>query len=123
MYSAVPTMLGRRGLIALCAAGCALTAAGTAQGSQLIARNASGIRLAVNSRGVAMVTYRDRSRVLHMLARGAVNARVRPPRAGVPQVKFRLDYSGGRLWYGHPVWRRFRNGCGPYDGPQLDWLV
>jgi hypothetical protein len=124
MYSAVPTMLGKRGLFAaLCAAGCSVAFAAPAHASQVIARNPSKIRFAVNGNGVALVTFRERGRLLHMLARGAVNARLRPPRPGVPQVKFRLDYSGGRLFYGHPVWRRFRNACRPYDGPKLDWLV
>src|SRR5437773_747106 len=113
----------KRLLLAVGLLGCAAMFVAPAYGSQLIARNATHVQLAVNSRGVALVTFRDHGRLLHMIARGAVNARVRPPRAGVPQVKFRLDYSGGRRAFGHGVWRNFDNACGPYDGPALDWLV
>ena len=127
MYSGMRGLSGMRNRLVLvgCVLGCAGAFTGPAYGSQVIARNATNVQLAVNAQGVALVTFRDhgRGKPLHMIARGAVNARVRPPRAGVPQVKFRLDYSGGRLFYGHGVWRHFRNGCQPYDGPALEWLV
>jgi len=127
MYSGMRGLSGMRNRLVLvaCVLGCAGAFTGPAYGSQVIARNATSVQLAVNAQGVALVTFRDhgRGKPLHMIARGAVNARVRPPRAGVPQVKFRLDYTGGRLFYGHGVWRHFRNGCQPYDGPALEWLV
>src|SRR5215210_2242380 len=110
-------------LFVLLALGLCAGLAAPARGSQLIARNAKNVHLAVNSQGAALVTYTDRGRVLHMLARGAVNARLRPPHPGVAQVKFRLDYTGGRASLGRGVWRHFRNGCRPYDGPPLDWFV
>ena len=50
----------------------------TANASQLIARNASKIHLAVNSKGMALVTYSVRGRKTHLLAWGAVNARTPP---------------------------------------------
>ena len=59
----------------------------------MIDRNAKGARLAVNSKGTALLTYRARGRVQHVLAWGVVNARV--PTRGVRQVAFRVDYSGG----------------------------
>ena len=39
------------------------------------------------------------------------------------QVKFRIDYSGG--WGSHrkAMWKGFRNVCGPYEGPELRYLV
>jgi hypothetical protein len=131
MYPGVTCFASSRGsvpvrhrlLLVLSVLACPAGLAAPAHASQLIARNASLISLAVNSHGTALITYRDRGRWLHLLARGAVNARVRPPRPGVPQVKFRLDYTGGRASLHRPVWRHFGNGCLPYDGPQLDWFV
>ena len=64
-----------------------------ASASQLIDRNATGVTLQLNGAGEALLTYRAEGRVRHVLAWGAVNAL--PPRAGVPQTKLRLDYSGG----------------------------
>ena len=110
-------------LLALaCAWVAALSLAGTAGASQLIARNASHIKLAVNSKGTAMVTYSVRGKVTHLLAWGAVNARPRPKSPKVRQVEFKLDYSGG--WKHHRLtWKRFKNRCQAYDGPELAWLV
>ncbi len=112
-------------LTALLVAGCvvaALLAAGTAGGSTLLARNADEVRLAVDARGFALVQYRTpegaRKRIL---AWGAVDAR--PPTPSVPQVDFRLDYTGGWKTFRRPVWKSFRNRCRRYDGPPLDWLV
>jgi hypothetical protein len=89
--------------------------------SQTIARNATGVRLAVNRGGVALLTYRSDGRLHHTLAWGARNART--PRQGARQVAFRLDYSGGWGSRRRDVWRGFRNACGPYEGPDLEYLV
>ena len=100
----------------------ALGLVGTAGASQLIARNASHVKLAVNKKGTALVTYSLRGKVTHLLAWGAVNARKRPASRKIPQVKLKLDYSGG--WrHRRLVWKHFRNGCRPYDGAELPWLV
>jgi hypothetical protein len=100
----------------------ALGLVGTAGASQLIARNASHVKLAVNRKGTALVTYSLRGKVTHLLAWGAVNARARPASARIRQVKLKLDYSGG--WkHRRLVWKHFKNGCRPYDGPELQWLV
>ncbi|HSB38346.1 MAG TPA: hypothetical protein VLD13_04595 [Gaiellaceae bacterium] len=111
-----------RVLVLVCASITALSLAGTAGASQLIARNASHTKLAVNSKGTAMVTYSVRGKVTHLLAWGAVNARPRPKSPRVRQVEFKLDYSGG--WKHHRLtWKHFKNRCRPYDGPGLAWLV
>ena len=68
-------------LVLVCVLGAALTAAGSASASQLVARNASHIKLAVNAKGTALVTYSVRGQVTHLLAWGAVNARPAAVRA------------------------------------------
>jgi hypothetical protein len=100
----------------------ALSLVGSAGASQLIARNASHIKLAVNRKGTALITYSVRGKVTHLLAWGAVNARTRPSSRRIKQVAFKLDYSGG--WkHRRLVWKRFKNTCRAYDGPELPWLV
>ena len=106
-------------LVALLALAGAL--AGTARGSELVDRNATGVRLAVNAKGEALLTYRARGRQRRVLASGAVNAVA--PRDGGRQVKFKLDYAGGWGTYRKPVWKKFRNACRRYDGPSLPWLL
>ncbi len=93
----------------------------TAFGSQMIDRNARGARLAVNPSGVALVTYRSDGKLHHTLAWGAINART--PTRGQRQIAFRLDYSGGWGSRRKDVWRGFRNTCGPYQGPRLEWMI
>lgn len=100
-------------------AACVAAGAGPALASQTIDRNVNDVRLAVNAKGEALVTYkRANGQVRRLLAWGAVDA-VGPDRA-VPQQRFKLDYSGGwgkyrKLGY----WRTFKNVCGPYTGPGL----
>jgi hypothetical protein len=91
-----------------------------ASASQLVDRNASGIRLEVSRGGVALLTYRARGRTRHVLAWGAANAR--PSAATGRQVSFRLDYSGGWGSLRRDVWKTFRNSCTPVR-PPLRWLV
>jgi hypothetical protein len=45
-----------RFLVLVCALGASLTLAGSASASQLVARNASNIKLGVNAKGTALVT-------------------------------------------------------------------
>jgi hypothetical protein len=72
----------------------ALLAAQTANASQVISTStATGIKLAVNAKGEALLTYTSHGKVVHVLAWGAVNAVPSTP-AG-KQVAFELDYSGG----------------------------
>jgi hypothetical protein len=111
-----------RFVVLVCAFAAALSLVGTAGASQLIARNASHVKLAVNRKGTELITYSLRGKVTHLLAWGAVNARKRPASRKIPQVKLKLDYSGG--WkHRRLVWKHFKNGCRPYDGPELPWLV
>ena len=65
----------------------ALVLAGTASASQLIDRDAAGVRLAVDTKGEALRTYRARGSVRHVLVWGAINAR--QPTSGKAQVRFR----------------------------------
>jgi hypothetical protein len=83
--------------------------------------DATGVKLAVNARGMAMVTYRARGRTFHLLAWGAVNAL--PPSQTIHQVRFRLDWSGGWKSQHRLVWKTFKNGCSKYDGPPLVYEV
>jgi hypothetical protein len=94
---------------------------GTASASELIDRNAQNVKLAVNPKGQALLTYRARGRTWRVLAWRAINAI--PPTRGRRQVSFRLDYSGGWGTYRRDVWRGFKNRCTAYDGPALKWLV
>jgi hypothetical protein len=89
--------------------------------SQLIARNTSSEKLAVSAQGKAMITYHGQGRLKRVLAWGAVNAR--SPSEEEAQAQFRLDYSGGWAAHGKAVWKKFRNTCGVYRGPHLEYLV
>jgi hypothetical protein len=93
----------------------------SAYASDLIDRNASGVRLAVNGRGEALLTYRVGGTVKHVLAWGAINAIAPSPNAH--QRRFRVDYAGGWGKYHRAYWRTFRDRCRRYSGPQLNWLV
>lgn len=99
----------------------ALALSGLASAAQLIDRDASGLRLSVNSRGEALLTYRKNGAVKHVLVWGAVNAL--PPAAGTQQVKFQVDYAGGWGKYRKLYWQHFPNTCARYDGPALPNLV
>jgi hypothetical protein len=93
-----------------------------ATASQMIAWGASHPMLIVNRAGVARITYRDpRGRIMHVLAWGAVNARA--PSPTVPQVKFKVDYSGGYGSFGAGYWKQMHQACGRYTGPPLSHLV
>lgn len=95
--------------------------ASTASASELIDRNAAGVKLAVNTKGEALVTYRAAGKLKHVLAWGAVNA-IAPTRSR-PQVSFKLDYAGGWGKYRKEYWKTFGASCGAYDGPPLAWKV
>ena len=116
--------MGNRFTVLFCVLVCALGLAGPAAASKIIAGNAARIQLAVDSRGKALITYQDSGTLRHLVAWGAVDARVRPATPDGPQqVKFSLDYSGGWGKFHRPVWKTFNNACRPYDGPALAWVV
>ena len=84
--------------------------------------NATGLRLAVDGDGVALLTYRrEGGELRRLLAWGAVDAVA--PSTGLPQVRFRLDYGGGWGTWRRAVWQTHRNVCRPYSGPPLPFLV
>ena len=110
----------RFSLLALAALGAAFLAA-PAPAAQLIARNAQDVKLAVNAKGEALLTYRLGGVQKRLLAWGAVNAVA--PSEMRRQVSFKIDYAGGYGKYHRKVWEKFPNVCGPYQGPSLPWLV
>jgi hypothetical protein len=92
-----------------------------AYSSQLIDRNASGVKLAVDGKGEALISYAAEGKAKHVLAWGAVNAI--GPTGSRKQVEFALDYAGGYGKYHRDYWNTFGAACGAYDGPPLAWLV
>jgi hypothetical protein len=93
----------------------------TATASELIDRNATGVNLAVNAKGEALVSYRVAGKLKHVLAGGAVNAIA--PTTARKQLEFKLDYAGGWGKYHRDYWKTFGSGCGAYDGSPLAWEV
>jgi hypothetical protein len=92
----------------------------TAQASDLLDVNVQAITLKVHG-GRALVEYRAKGKARHVLVWGAVNART--PESGLPQVRFKHDYSGGLKLEHRAMWASFKNECRPYDGPPLVYLV
>ena len=88
----------------------ALLATGTASAAQLIDRDASAVRITLNAKGEALLTYRKGGAIKHVLVWGAINALA--PAAGAHQVKFKLDYAGGWGKYHTLYWKHFAGGCG-----------
>jgi hypothetical protein len=108
-------------LVAIATA-CALTAASAAAASDRVALNATHVRIAVSANGQqAMLTYRQGGKTRHALVWGAINAL--PPSQTTPQVRFKIDWTGGWETYGHTIWRGFGNACRPYSGPALPNLL
>ena len=94
--------------------------ASNASASQLVDRNATAIKLEVNSKGEALLSYKSQGKLKHVLAWGAENA-IAPTRTR-QQIAFKLDYAGGWGKY-HSDYGRRSKFCGAYDGPQLAWFV
>jgi len=95
--------------------------ASTASASELIDRNAQGVKLEINAKGEALLTYTAGGKLKHVLVWGAVNA-IAPTRSR-PQLSFNLDYSGGYGKYKQDYWKTFKGSCGAYDGPALAWKM
>ena len=112
--------MGRSLLLALVAA---LACVPSALASQTIDANVTSVRLAVNAKGEALVTYaRASGQARRVLAWGAVNAIA--PDASLPQQRFKLDYTGGSGKYRKAsYWRTFKSVCRPYTGPALPYGI
>jgi len=111
-----------RTLVVLSVFAIAATCVAPATASQLVNRDVRSIKLAVNSKGEALITYKTvRGKTQHVLAWGAVNAR--QPNPALKQVRFKLDYAGGWGKYHKQYWKTFGSSCGAYDGPALAWMV
>jgi len=115
--------MSRNALRAACLIGLALGALspGPAGASQLIDRNTTAVRLAVDTAGEALITYRAHGAVKHVLAWGAVNAVA--PSTDQKQAAFHLDYAGGWSKYHRAYWQTFANRCRPYTGPPVAYAV
>lgn len=94
--------------------------AAPAGASDLLDVNAQGVTLRVQG-SRALVEYRVKGKQRHVLAWGAVNART--PESGLPQVRFKHDYSGGLKLEHRSMWKSFKNQCRPYDGPAIPYLL
>src|SRR5215831_14095517 len=92
-----------------------------AYASQLVDRNATGVKIATNAKGEALLTYHASGKLKHVLVWGAINAA--QPVQGQHQVKFGVDYAGGYGKYHKTYWKTFGSSCGKYDGPALPNLV
>jgi len=113
--------LVRRSAFAALVALAALVGAPSALATEKVTDNASNVVLKVDNAGHAVVYFTRAGRRQHPVVWGAINAR--DPNRSVPQVSFRVDYSGGYMRLGRPLWKTIRNRCRPYDGPALPWLV
>ena len=89
----------------------ALVEPAAAHGSELIARNATDVRLQADAQGRALISFRSEGQSRQLLAWGAVDAR--PPSTTVPQVAFELRY-GGSIG---------PNVCAAYKKPPLAWKI
>jgi hypothetical protein len=80
------------------------------------------VKLAVNGKGEALVTYTmPTGGVRHVLVWGAVNSNA--PSQSTPQVHFKYDYAGGWGKYRKKsYWQTFKS-CGRYDGPALVYVA
>jgi len=107
-------------VVSLLSAAAVAFGAPVANASQLIARNATDVKLEVDHHGRALVTYRAQGKLLHVLVWGALNA-IDPTKAR-DQVAFHVDYSGGWGSFGRDYWKTLRNVCRPAH-VQLAWLV
>lgn len=98
-----------------------LAVAPAAHASEIIARNASDVRLSVSKSGQAAVSFRDSGGRKDVLVWGAVNAIA--PTTARAQLGFKVDYSGGWGVYRRNVATTMKDACRPYDGPDLAWFV
>src|SRR5215211_303216 len=94
--------LVRRSAFAALVALAALVGAPSALATKKVTDNASNVVLKVDNAGHAVVYFTRAGRRQHPVVWGAINAR--DPNRSVPQVSFRVDYSGGYMRLGRPLW-------------------
>ena len=82
-----------RRLLVLLVLASAVLAPGAGASQVISTSTVTGLTLGVNSKGEALLTYKQGGKVVHVLAWGALNAI--PPTPSGKQVAFQLDYSGG----------------------------
>jgi hypothetical protein len=111
----------RQLVLAFAVVGALAIGASTASASDLIDRNAHGVRLEVDAKGEALVSYSAAGKSKHVLAWDGVNA-IAPTHVR-PQISFKLDYAGGWGKYHSDYWKTFTNSCSAYTGPPLAWKV
>jgi hypothetical protein len=106
----VPTLITVRRILVLLAllAVAAAAVVPAASASEIIDRNATGVKLLVNAKGEALVSYRVRGLARNVLVWGAVNA-IAPTRSS-RQRAFQVDYSGGwgKYYLGDPRVRQLQ---------------
>jgi hypothetical protein len=99
----------------------ALAWSSSAFAAQLIDRNATGVKLMLNQKNEALLTYHAGGKLKHVLIWGAIDAA--QPKQGEHQVKFKVDYAGGWGKYHKLYWQTFGGQCLPYKGPALPNVV
>ena len=99
-------------VLAVCACSLAVLVS-SASAAEIVDRNVTAPQLSVNAKGdVALVTYRVKGKLHHVLYWGARNW----------ADKFLRDYSGG--WKSKVAdWKHFPNKCQPYTGPAIELVV
>jgi hypothetical protein len=108
------TLVGVLAVAAICAS--------SARPAQMITnQGATQVRLQVNAKGEALLTYQVNGKMKRVLVWGALNAL--QPAKGAKQVAFNLDYSGGWQRYHTTYWETFPRKCNAYDGPTLPYVV
>lgn len=108
-------------LAALASVAACLVAPGAANASEKIVDNPAKPQLRVDAKGRAVVSWTKGGVRRHAAVWGAINARHPDPTR--PQVKFKIDYSGGWRRLGFPLYKTIKNRCGKYDGPWIPWAV
>jgi hypothetical protein len=91
-----------------------LLAAPAASASNIVDRNVKNVHLKVNSKGVALVTYKAKGIQRHVIYWGA---------QGDSRPFFSYDRSGGAVSKKVANWTKLKNVCGPYTGPPLQAVV
>ena len=95
--------------------------ASNASASQLVDRNASAIKLEVNAKGEALISYKAHGEAEARARLGRVERDRADAGAAAGRVQARLRRRLGQV--PPDYWKTFKNSCGAYDGPKLAWFV